>query len=101
MPTSRLSVLLAGLALMPALAWAECSVVRGNGSVNLVVGRSVASCFSSGQVREAFLEDLKKGIAAEEATSRSVPSARARVAPPARPPRPVDGEPGGRYYGQR
>lgn len=97
------------LLFLPAIALAECGVVRTEGVVNILVGRNATTCFVGG-FRETFLADLGAGIAEQEQTARAAAeAAREAAARSAAPKRrsspyllaPAPGEPAQRYYGQR
>jgi hypothetical protein len=102
------------LLFLPAVALAECDVVRVEGALNLVVGPNATSCFVGG-FRESFLADLHQALAAQQESARAAEAAEtaaaaemeaARAARVQRRPAPnmlapAPTEPGGRYYGQR
>lgn len=92
--------LLLSFLLLPALAAAECGVVRAEGAMNIVVGRNATNCFSGAGFRETFLANLNAALEAESAArarERQAPLARRK--PNVLVPDPV--APGGSYYGQR
>jgi len=91
-------LLLLTILFVPALALAECDVVHADGALNVLVGAK-GGCFSREGFREAFLNDVSRGLAAHQATRESRPRATTRRRPPPSLQEPA--QMGGRYYGQR
>ncbi len=92
-------ILLLTALILPALAHAECGVVRADGGLNIVVGSAQGNCLSGAAFRQDFLARLNQALAEEEAAREArLRALTTRSGPPVVPGRATVG---GRYFGQR
>lgn len=83
--------------LAAAPAHAACELVRGNGTVMVVVGTKVGTCIPTEGFRDAFVAELRQAL--EPGQGREARPTVRRAAPKVlQPPTPSNSE---RSYGQR
>jgi hypothetical protein len=89
------------LLLVPAITWAECGFVSGEGEMTIVVGKQADNkCFTSEKFREAFRANLVASVKHMEDSSPQ--PVRAARRPPGKksPPMELPVQQAVLYYGQ-